>query len=82
MIEAAVTGALGAMGGFAVYFVLMAVVANVIRAQTGVVLDFAAWHGVMRICPLAMIALAALGGIVPAIKGYRIPVAETLAPVS
>jgi hypothetical protein len=29
-----------------------------------------------------MIAFSALGGVVPAIKGYQIPVAETLAPVS
>jgi putative ABC transport system permease protein len=29
-----------------------------------------------------MIALCALGGVVPAFKAYRTPVAETLAPVS
>ena len=80
--EAAAIGALGSAGGFAVYFVLMIVVSNVIRAQTGVVLNLAAWQPVLWICPLAMIALAALGGIVPALKAYRIPVAETLAPVS
>ena len=80
--EAAMIGALGAAGGFAVYFVLLAVVAGVIRAQTGVVLDLTAWHSVLWLCPLAMIALAAIGGIVPAAKAYRIPVAETLAPVS
>jgi len=80
--EAAMIGALGSFGGFAVYFTLLAVVANVIRAQTGVVLDLAAWHPVLWICPLAMTVLAALGGIIPALKAYRIPVAETLAPVS
>jgi putative ABC transport system permease protein len=80
--EAAVIGALGAAGGFAVYLVLMVVVSNVIRVQTGVVLDLAAWHSVLWICPLAMIVLAAFGGVVPAVKAYRIPVAETLAPVS
>jgi putative ABC transport system permease protein len=80
--EAAITGALGAILGFAVYFVLLLVVSNVIRVQTGVVLELIAWHDVLWICPLAMIALAALGGIVPAAKAYRIPVAETLAPVS
>ena len=56
--------------------------ANLIRAQTGVVLDVAAGHPVLWICPVAMIALCALGGVVPAIKAYRTPVAETLAPVS
>jgi putative ABC transport system permease protein len=29
-----------------------------------------------------MTALCALGGIVPAVKAYRTPVAETIAPVS
>jgi len=28
------------------------------------------------------VAMCALGGIVPAVKAYRTPVAETLAPIS
>ena len=48
--------------------------------------EFAAFvgakHAVLWICPLAMIGLCALGGVVPAIKAYRTPVAETLAPTS
>ena len=80
--EAACIGALGAVAGFAVYFALFAGVAAVIRTQTGVVLDVFAPHPVLLICPLAMIALCALGGMVPALKAYRTPVAETLAPVS
>jgi len=80
--EAAAVGALGAAAGFAVYGVLLVVVTNVIRVQTGVVLELAVWHPVLVLCPLAMIALSALGGIVPAVKAYRIPVAATLAPVS
>jgi putative ABC transport system permease protein len=46
------------------------------------VLELGAGHPVLWICPLAMIAGCALGGIVPALKAYRTPVAETLAPVS
>lgn len=82
LAEAACIGAIGAAVGFAIYFALFAGVANLIRAQTGVVLDVGAGHPVLWICPVAMIALCALGGIVPAIKAYRTPVAETLAPVS
>ena len=82
LAEAAAIGALGAAAGFAVYFGLFAGVANVIRTQTGVVLDISAKHPVLWICPLAMIGLCALGGVVPALKAYRTPVAETLAPVS
>jgi hypothetical protein len=29
-----------------------------------------------------MVALCALGGVVPAFKAYRVPVADTLAPQS
>jgi putative ABC transport system permease protein len=80
--EAACIGALGAAMGYAVYFGLFVGVAGVIRAQTGVVLDLGARHPVLWICPLAMVALCAIGGVVPAIKAYRTPVAETLAPTS
>ncbi len=80
--EAAAIGLLGAVGGFAIYGALLVAVAGVIRAQTGVVLEVAAMHPVLWICPVAMIALCALGGAVPAAKAYRTPVAETLAPVS
>jgi putative ABC transport system permease protein len=80
--EAAVIGALGAVVGLAIYVGLFVVVAAVIRAQTGVVLDAWRWHPVLALCPVAMVSLCALGGIVPALKAYRTPVAETLAPVS
>lgn len=80
--EAACIGALGATLGFGIYFALLVGVAKVIRAQTGVVLDVTARHPVLWICPVAMIVLCALGGVVPAFKAYRTPVAETLAPVS
>jgi len=82
LFEAACIGALGAVVGFAVYFVLFIGVANIIRAQTGVVLDVTAFHPVLWISPVAMVALCALGGVVPALKAYRTPVAETLAPAS
>jgi putative ABC transport system permease protein len=82
LAEAAGIGALGSLAGFAVYGGLFAGVAHVIRVETGVVLDPAAWHPVLAICPLAMIAVCALGGVVPALKAYRTPVAETLAPIS
>jgi putative ABC transport system permease protein len=80
--EAACIGALGAVAGFLVYFGLFTLVARIVRSQTGVVLDVGATHPVLWICPAALIALCALGGIIPAFKAYRTPVAETLAPVS
>jgi putative ABC transport system permease protein len=80
--EAGTIGALGAVAGFAVYFALLGFVAGIIRAQTGVVLSVTAYHAVLWICPVGMTLLGALGGIVPALKAYRTPVAEALAPVS
>jgi putative ABC transport system permease protein len=73
---------LGAVVGFAVYGGLFYGVAHLIRAQTGVVLEVGAGHPVLWICPLAMVLMCALGGVVPALKAYRTPVAETLAPLS
>ncbi|HEY0947295.1 MAG TPA: FtsX-like permease family protein [Opitutaceae bacterium] len=79
--EAAAIGALGAAVGFAVYAVLFVGVAAVIRAQTGVQLEFT-FHPVLWIAPATLVGLAALSGIVPAVKAYRTPVAENLTPVS
>jgi putative ABC transport system permease protein len=80
--EAGVIGCVGAGFGFAVYFAILAAVAAIIRAETGVVIDLTALHPVLWICPLGMILLCALGGVVPALKAYGTPVAQTLAPVS
>jgi putative ABC transport system permease protein len=80
--ESATIGLLGALAGFAVYLVLLAGVAEIIRAQTGVVLSLREYHPVLWIGPLGLIALCALGGVIPALKAYRLPVAENLAPVS
>jgi putative ABC transport system permease protein len=80
--ESACIGALGAIAGFAVYAVLFGVVAGIIRAQTGVVLSLAEFHPVLVIAPLGLVLLCALGGIIPALKAYRLPVAENIAPIS
>jgi putative ABC transport system permease protein len=80
--ESACIGALGALAGFGVYCVLFEAVARVIRAQTGVVLSLGEFHPVLILAPAGLIVLCALGGVIPAVKAYRIPVAENLAPVS
>ena len=80
--EAAAIGLLGAAAGFAVYAGLAVSVASVIRAQTGVVLEPLQWNPVFWWGPAVFTGLAVLGGVVPAIKAYRVPVAETIAPVS
>ena len=67
---------------FAFYAAIMIAAAQVIRAQTGVVLDPWKFSWVMVWAPAALISLGALAGIVPAIKAYRTPVADYLVPVS
>jgi putative ABC transport system permease protein len=80
--EAAVIGVLGAVAGFAVYAGLGALVASIIQGQTGVVLEPLQWNPVFWWSPATFVGLCVLGGLVPAFKAYRVPVAETIAPVS
>lgn len=80
--EAAVIGLLGSAAGFGVFAGLATFVASIIRAQTGVALEPLAWDPVFWWGPAVLVGLATLGGVVPALKAYRVPVAETLAPLS
>lgn len=80
--EAAAIGVLGAAAGFVVFGVLAWGVTELIQAQTGVRLEPWQWNPVFGWASAALVGLAVLGGVVPAIKAYRVPVAETLAPVS
>jgi putative ABC transport system permease protein len=82
LLEAAAISALGMLIAFAFYLAMMTGAAEVIRAQTGVVLDPVKFNPVMLWAPAALIALGALAGIVPAFKAYRTDVAEHLAPTS
>ena len=81
-MEAAAISALGMVIAFAFYLAMMTATAQVIRAQTGVVLDPMKFNWVMLWAPGVLITLGALAGIVPAFKAYRTDVAEHLAPSS
>ena len=82
VLEAATITALGVIGGGVVYLGILAVARAVIRAQTGVVLDVLAWHPALWMTPVALLALGALAGLVPAWKAYRTDVADHLSPTS
>jgi len=82
LLEAATISAIGMAAAFVVYGVIVTVVAGVMRAQTGVVIDTLQFNAVMLWAPAALIALGALAGIVPALKAYRTDVAENLTPHS
>jgi putative ABC transport system permease protein len=78
LLEALSIALLGVLIAFLLYAVIVSLAASVIRAQTGVVIDPWTWHNVMAWGPLGLIALGAAAGIVPAIKAYRVDVAENL----
>jgi putative ABC transport system permease protein len=82
LLEAASISALGMLIGFTIYGVIFVVVAGIIRAQTGVVLDPSKFNVVMLWAPASLITLGALAGIIPAVKAYRTDVAQNLAPIS
>lgn len=82
VLEAASIAALGMVLGFVFYALIMSVVGDVVRVQTGVVLDTFAWNPVLAWAPAGMILTSALAGIVPAWKAYRTDVAENLVPIS
>jgi putative ABC transport system permease protein len=82
LLESASISALGMMAGFLVYAAILSVVAQIMRAQTGVVIDPFKFSPIMLWAPMGLIALGMLAGVVPAVKAYRTAVAENLAPLS
>lgn len=82
ILESTFISLLGMIIAQGVYLVITIVAAGVIREQTGVVLNAFAWHPVLILAPLAMIAAAAAAGTIPAFKAYRTDVASNLSPVS
>ena len=82
ILESSSIAALGALAGFVVYFIIMFVATWYIRAETGIALNPLEPQWVMLWAPLAMLALGALAGIVPASKAYSTNVATNLIPFS
>jgi len=82
LLEAASISALGMLLGFVVYGIVFTVTAQIIRAQTGVVLEILKFNAVLLWAPVTLIVLGAMAGIVPAIKAYRTDVAQNLVPPS
>jgi putative ABC transport system permease protein len=80
VLEAIAIAVIGTVIAFVVYAAITFGAASVIQAQTGVVIYPWRFHPVMLWAPLGLIALAALAGLVPAMKAYRVDVAENLAP--
>lgn len=82
VVEAATLALLGSFVGWLVYFGILMAAAQVVRAQTGVVLDVAAVHPMLFLTPVLMAALGAFAGLVPAMKAYSTDVASNLTPAT
>jgi len=80
VLEAIAIAIIGIVLAFVIYAAITSGAASVIRAQTGVVIDPWDFHPAMLWAPMGLVALAALAGLVPAMKAYRVDVAENLAP--
>ena len=82
VLEAAMLGVFGMIGAFFVHGAIITTTARIIREETGAVIDPWTTHPVMLWAPLGMIALCALGGLIPAFKAYLTDVADNLTPQS
>lgn len=82
LAEAGLIGLGGSVAGGAVYAVAGRVVAAVLQANTGVLLDLSRWSPALLWAPVAMIVLCMLAGLGPAWRAQTTPVAENLTPVS
>ena len=80
VLEAGTIAFIGSILSFVVYGVIFTVSAEVIRNQTGMVLDLFAFHPVLVLAPLCMILLGTLSGLLPAFKAYSTDVASNLIP--
>lgn len=82
VLEAATVALIGSLVGYAVYAGIFSIAAEVVRRQTGVVLDVVALHPMLFLTPVVMVALGALAGMIPAIKAYATDVASNLSPTT
>ena len=82
VLEAMSIATLGMLVAFLFYAGILFIVAQIVRSQTGVVLDPFQFHPVMIWAPAGMILVSGIAGLVPAMKAYRTDVAANLVPVS
>ncbi|HCU88092.1 MAG TPA: hypothetical protein DGP39_11230 [Verrucomicrobiales bacterium] len=80
LAESATISALGVVIGFALYYLFTGVAAWYLWDSTGVVIDPWAFHPILYVAPVCIIAMGTLAGILPAVKAYRTDVAANLIP--
>jgi len=82
VLEASAVAAMGSAAGFVVHVGLLAGAGAIVRAQTGVLIEPFQPGWVWLWAPASLVGLAALAGVVPAFKAYKVDVASSLAPES
>jgi putative ABC transport system permease protein len=82
VLESAALSALGALGGYAVYGLVLAAARSVVRAETGVLLEAWVPHPALLLAPAGLTLLGAVSGFLPAWRAYRVDVAEGMSPTS
>ncbi|MCM8536052.1 MAG: ABC transporter permease [Lentisphaeraceae bacterium] len=80
--QAFILSLLGVLGGFIFYFIILSVAGQIIRAQTGVLLETFKFSHALWFGPVAMIIISLFVAMIPAFKAYRTDVAENLKPTS
>ena len=82
VLESAAIAAIGAIASFAVYGVILVVVAYLLRLEAGVVLNTTLFHPILILGPVGVILLGGLAGTIPAWKAYSTDVATNLVPMT
>ena len=80
--EAAVIAGIGAVVGWVLTFVILGFVSQIIRKNTGVVLDPLKFHPVLVLAPIFLVLTSALAAAIPAWRAYGTDVARNLTPIS
>ena len=78
LLEAVTIAVIGIIIAFGFYLLIVGVAGQIIRRETGVVLDAFAWNDVMLWAPAGLLVLGALAGVIPAWKAYQTDVANNL----
>lgn len=80
--QAFILSLLGVAGGFVFYGTILTVAGQIIRAQTGVLIEIFRFSHILWFGPVTMILMSLFVALIPAFKAYKTDVAENLKPTS
>ena len=80
--QAFLLSVLGVIGGFIFYGIILSVAGQIIRAQTGILIEIFKYSQILWFGPVTMILMSLFVSMIPAFKAYRTDVSENLKPTS